>query len=131
MLTRNTAKLLGVKNRLNPSESIKGGTRHIKGMLKLVPKEVEGGNRLRYALAAYNVGMGHIYDAMKLATKLGLNANIRSDLKQVLPLLSEKKYYRNLKYGYARGSEPVKYVQAIYNYRNILENQVEDKNATK
>jgi len=131
MLTRNTAKLLGVKNRLNPTESIKGGTRHIKGMLKLVPEEVKGENRLRYALAAYNVGMGHLYDAMKLAKKLGLNPNVWSDLKQVLPLLSEKKYYRTLKYGYARGSEPLKYVEAIYNYRNILENHLEENNETE
>ena len=126
MLTSHTAKLLGVKNRLDPKQSIKGGTRHIKGMIKLVPKEVEGENRLQFALAAYNVGMGHIYDAQKLAKKLGFNPNIWTDMKKVLPLLSEKKYYRTLKYGYARGSEPVKYVEAIYNYRNILENHIDD-----
>jgi membrane-bound lytic murein transglycosylase F len=40
----------------------------------------------------------------------------------VLPLLSQKKYYQNLKYGYARGSEPVKYVDSIYDFRDILEN---------
>lgn len=126
MLTNHTAKLLGVKNRLDPKESIKGGTRHIKGMMKLVPEKVEGENRLQFALAAYNVGMGHIYDAQKLAKKLGFNPNIWTDMKKVLPLLSEKKYYRTLKYGYARGSEPVKYVEAIYNYRNILENHIDD-----
>jgi len=126
MLTRHTAKLLGVKNRLDPRESIIGGTRHIKQMIRNVPKEVEGENRLKFALAAYNIGMGHIYDAQKLAQKIGLNKNIWSDLKIVLPLLSQKKYYKNMKYGYARGEEPVKYVEAIYNYRNILENNIED-----
>ena len=129
MLTSKTAKMLGVKNRLDPKESIKGGTKHIKEMMKLVPEEVEGENRLQFALAAYNVGMGHIYDAQKLAKKLGLNPNIWTDIKKVLPLLSEKKYYSALKYGYARGSEPVKYVEAIYNYRNILENHL-DENRT-
>jgi membrane-bound lytic murein transglycosylase F len=126
MLTRHTAKLLGVKNRLNPQQSIIGGTRHIKQMIRNVPKDVEGENRLKFALAAYNIGMGHIYDARRLAKKIGLNQNIWSDLKIVLPLLSQIKYYKNLKYGYARGSEPVRYVEAIYNYRNILENQEKD-----
>ena len=121
MLTRNTAKLLGVKNRLDPKQSIVGGTRHLNQMMKFVPEEVEGENRLKYALAAYNVGFGHIKDAQKLAKKLGLNPNVWSDLKIVLPLLSQKRYYRTLKYGYARGAEPVKYVEAIYNYKDILE----------
>ena len=123
MLTKNTAKLLGVKNRLDPKQSIIGGTRHIKQMLKFVPKEVSGENRLKFALAAYNIGLGHIRDAQSLAREIGLNENIWSDLKIVLPLLSQKKFYRDLKYGYARGEEPVKYVESIYNYRDILENR--------
>ena len=122
MLTRHTAKILGVKNRLDPQQSILGGTRHIKQMIKFVPQSVKGENRLKYALAAYNIGMGHIHDARKLAKKLGLNEDIWSDLKKALPLLSQKRYYKKLKYGYARGAEPVKYVESIYNYRNILEN---------
>jgi len=126
MLTRATAKLLKVKNRLDPKQSIVGGTRHIKQMLKSVPQEIEGENRLKFALAAYNVGMGHIDDARKLAKRLGFNQNIWSDLKQVLPLLSKKKYYKTLKYGYARGAEPVKYVESIYDYMDILEKYLEE-----
>ena len=126
MLTRSTAKLLGIKNRVDPQQSIVGGTRHIKQMIKFVPKEVSGENRLKFALAAYNVGMGHVHDARKLAKRLGYNQNIWSDLKQVLPLLSKKKYYKTLKYGYARGEEPVKYVESIYDYRDILENHSEE-----
>ncbi|MDF1879534.1 membrane-bound lytic murein transglycosylase MltF [Sulfurimonas sp. SAG-AH-194-C20] len=121
MLTKNTAKMLGVKNRLDPKQSIVGGTRHIKQMLKFVPKEVKGENRLKFALAAYNIGLGHVRDAQRLAREIGLNENVWSDLKIVLPLLSQKKFYRDLKYGYARGEEPVKYVESIYNYRDILE----------
>jgi len=121
MLTKKTAKMLGVKNRLNPKQSIEGGARHLKGMMRLIPDEVQGENRLKFALAAYNIGFGHIKDARKLAKKLGLNQNVWSDMKIVLPLLSHKKYYRNLKYGYARGEEPVKYVESIYNYKDILE----------
>lgn len=131
MLTRKTAKLLGVKNRLNPEQSIKGGTRHLNQMLINVPKEVEGENRLKFALAAYNIGMGHIQDAQNLAKNMGLNQNIWSDLKQVLPLLSQKRYYQTLKHGYARGSEPVRYVDSIYDYRDILQNINEDEEQEK
>ncbi len=131
MLTRHTAKLLGVKNRLDPKQSIVGGTRHIKQMLKFVKSEVEGENRLKFALAAYNIGWGHIRDAQSLAKEIGLNPAIWSDLKIVLPLLSQKKYYKTLQYGYARGSEPVKYVESIYNYRDILEKQLKTKESAK
>lgn len=123
MLTQHTAKLLNVKNRLDPKQSIVGGTRHIKQMLKFVPKDVKGENRLKFALAAYNIGLGHVRDAQSLAREIGLDENSWRDLKIVLPLLSQKKYYRDLKFGYARGAEPVKYVEAIYNYKQILENQ--------
>lgn len=136
MLTNTTAKMLGVRNRLDPLQSIIGGTRHIKQMLNIVPEGVEGENRLKFALAAYNIGMGHIQDAQKLAVKNGLNQNVWTDLKRVLPLLSQKKYYKTLEYGYARGSEPVRYVDSIYDYRDILENlqdsveKPNDENAT-
>ncbi|MDD3060719.1 MAG: membrane-bound lytic murein transglycosylase MltF, partial [Sulfurimonas sp.] len=126
MLTNNTAAMLGIQDRVDPSQSIDGGTRHIVEMLKLVPPEVEGENRLKFALAAYNVGMAHVEDAMKLAKKLNLNETIWNDLKKVLPLLAQKKYYKDLKYGYARGEEPVKYVESIYNYKDILENALDE-----
>lgn len=122
MLTRSTAKHLGIKNRLDPKQSIRGGARHLNQMIKNVSQEVEGEDRLKFALAAYNVGMGHVQDAQILANKMGLNQYVWSDLKQALPLLSQKKYYKKLKHGYARGSEPVKYVESIYDYRDILEN---------
>jgi len=131
MLTKVTAKGLGVKNRLDPQQSIRGGARHLNQMIKNVDLNVEGEDRLKFALAAYNVGMGHINDAQILAKKMGLNQNVWSDLKIALPLLSQKKYYRILKHGYARGREPVKYVDSIYDYRNILENSHEDLYSNK
>jgi len=131
MLTKSTAKMLGVKNRLSPKQSIMGGTRHLKQMLRYVPKEVKGENRLKFALAAYNIGMGHVRDARKLAKKFGLNQNTWRDLKITLPLLSQKRYYRTVKYGYARGSEPVRYVESIYDYKNILVNNTKEKEKEK
>ena len=126
MLTNNTAEQVGVKNRLDPEQSIKGGAKHLSQMLKSVPMEVEGEDRLKFALAAYNIGMGHIFDAQILAERMGLNKNVWSDLKKALPLLSQKKYYKTLKHGYARGSEPVRYVDSIYDYRDILQKSSDD-----
>ncbi len=85
---------------------------------------VEEPDRTWLALAAYNVGLGHLRDAQGLARQMGLNPCLWQDLKQVLPFLAKKEYYKNLTYGYARGYEPVRYVQRIREYRHILRNEL-------
>ncbi len=124
MLTRNTAKEMGVTNRIDVNQSIEGGAKYLAKMIKRIPKEVTGENRIWFALAAYNIGFGHLRDARVLAEKLGKDKNSWVDLKQVLPLLAQKKHYKSLKYGYARGSEAQNYVQRIRNYQQVL-NQAE------
>ncbi len=124
MLTRRTAKSLGVTSRLDPQQSIDGGAKYLANLIERVPDTVEGEDRLFYGLAAYNVGMGHIWDARKLARQLGKDPNSWNDIRETLPLLAKKKYYKNLKYGYARGWEPVKYVSRIRNYLYILNNEL-------
>lgn len=131
MLTQTTANGLGVKDRTDPKESIFGGAKHLYDMKQGVPAEVVGEDRLKFALAAYNIGMGHILDAQKLAQQIGLNQNSWTDLKKVLPLLSQKKYHQTLKHGYARGSEAVKYVDAVYDYMDILQKNSMDLIANK
>ena len=76
--------------------------------------------------ADVHVGFGHLRDARKLARQLGKNPDYWVDLKEVLPLLSQKKYYKTLKFGYARGSEPVRYVQRIRDYQQVLQQQFND-----
>lgn len=125
MITNATAKVLGVENRLDPEQSIFGGAKHIKEMLATVPDEVVGESRLKFALAAYNIGMGHILDAQELAKTIGYDQNSWSDIKKVLPLLSQEKYHKKLRFGYARGAEAVKYVEDIYDYQDILEKNFE------
>jgi membrane-bound lytic murein transglycosylase F len=120
MLTNDTAKLLGVKNRLSVKESIYGGAKYVDMLRKEFPKNLEGKNLWAFTLAAYNVGLGHIHDAQLLAMQLNKNPYSWNDLKTVLPLLSQKKYYKNLKHGYARGNEPIHYVDAIQHYYDIL-----------
>jgi membrane-bound lytic murein transglycosylase F len=121
MLTRTTAKQLGIKNRLNPEASIMGGAYYLDNLRKRLPESVTEPDRTWLALAAYNVGMGHIWDARKLARQLGKNPDRWQELAEVLPLLTKKKYYRKLKHGYARGYEPVDYVRNIRNYQDMLE----------
>ncbi len=124
MLTLVTAKEMGVDSRLNPQQSIKGGAKYLRHLMNRLPEEILEPDRTWFALAAYNVGMGHIYDARQLAREQGKDPNKWHDLETVLPLLSQKKYYKKLKYGYARGKEPVRYVQRIRNFQNILEREL-------
>ena len=120
MLTQATAKDLGVKNRLDAKQSIFGGARYLDELRGRLPESILEPDRNWMTLAAYNIGMGHLYDARRLARQQGKDPDLWRDLVTVLPLLSQKKYYKKLKYGYARGNEPVRYVQRIRDYQDIL-----------
>lgn len=119
MLTRTTAKEVGVKNRLNATQSINGGARYFKKLQKRFDHIAEP-DRTWLALAAYNVGLGHVRDAQNITTEQGGNANRWMDVKERLPLLTKKKYYSKTRYGYARGYEPVTYVQNIRRFYDLL-----------
>ena len=120
MLTLGTARLVGVKNRLDPRQAIHGGTRYLALLHKKIPVDIPEPDRTFMALAAYNVGLGHLEDAQKLAVALGKDPKVWSDIRSTLPLLRLKKYYRGLTHGYARGAEPVSYVDRIRTYHKIL-----------
>ncbi|MFB6260923.1 MAG: membrane-bound lytic murein transglycosylase MltF, partial [Thiohalorhabdaceae bacterium] len=120
MLTRTTASSLGIQNRLNVRNSIRGGAEYLARMWERLPLSVNEPDRTWIALAAYNVGMGHIRDARRLAEREGLDPDSWNALKHMLPRLSQPQYYKTLPYGYARGKEPVKYVMRIRQYYQIL-----------
>ncbi|OBS10915.1 membrane-bound lytic murein transglycosylase MltF [Acidihalobacter prosperus] len=120
MLTRPTAEHLDVENRLNPEQSIMGGTRYFLKLRRELPASIKEPDRTWFALAAYNIGLGHVMDARRLAVRFGKNPNSWPDVKQILPLLSQRRWYRQTKFGYARGREPVQYVQNIRSYFDIL-----------
>ena len=120
MLTLDTARYLGIKNRLDPKQSIHGGTRFLAKLYERIEEDIPDPDRTFMALAAYNIGWGHLDDARKLATSLGKQPNSWSDIREILPLLRLKKYYRNLPHGYARGAEPVRYVDRIRTYHKII-----------
>jgi len=121
-LTFSTAKSLGVKNIFNPLQNINGGVKHLRNLYNHFNKTV-GSDSLFIALAAYNVGQGHIFDARNLAKTMNLNPNKWSSLEQTLPLLRYRKYYKNATYGYCRGREPIKYIKQIMIYYDILKRQ--------
>ena len=127
MLTRSTAADMGIKNRLDPKKSIAGGARYLSQLFKRVPEATHEPDRMFLALAAYNVGMGHVKDAQLLTRRLGKNPNQWDDLKDVFPLLAKKKYYDNLPHRYARGWEPVQYVKRIRAYRKILDQVIKQE----
>ncbi len=120
MLTRNTAESLGVMDRLDPVAAIDGGARYLADRHRRLPETIPEPDRTFLALASYNIGRGHLLDARQLARELGKNPDSWDDMKEVLPLKADKRYYPSTRYGYARGYEPVHYVQRIRNYRDVI-----------
>ncbi|WP_298768762.1 membrane-bound lytic murein transglycosylase MltF [uncultured Shewanella sp.] len=120
MLTLATAKQLGIKNRLDPTQSIEGGARYLKEILDRLPDSIPDNQRMWFALASYNIGIGHLEDARKLAQTMGLDPSAWRDVKQALPLLQQRQYYKNTRYGYASGKQAVHYVDSIRRYYDTL-----------
>ncbi len=120
MLTTDTAKSLGVENRLDPEQSILGGARYLIKMINKIPERVQGENRLWLALAAYNVGFGHLEDARILTQSQGDDPDKWSDVRERLPLLADEQWHQKTEHGHARGGEPVTYVENIRRYYDIL-----------
>lgn len=120
MLTRNTMQFLGLEDRLDPEQSILGGARYIRLLKDKLPQRISEPDRTWLALAAYNVGYGHLEDARILTKKNKGDPDKWIDVKDNLPLLAQKKWYKQTKYGYARGREPVRYVENIRSYYDIL-----------
>lgn len=120
MLTRKTAGDLGVKNRLNAKSSIFGGAKYLSHLIGRMDKNIPNPDRTWMALASYNVGYYHLQDARKITKKRGKDPDKWIDVKASLPLLAQRRWYKKTKYGYARGWEPVKYVENIRSYYDLL-----------
>ena len=120
MLTLPTAKETGVTDRLDPLQSLRGGARYLKDLKRRLPPGIKEPDREWFALAAYNIGLGHLEDARVITQRQGGDPNRWEDVKARLPLLQQNSHYRTTRYGYARGVEAVTYVQNIRHYLNIL-----------
>ena len=120
MLTHKTARTLNVDDRVDVEASIRGGALYLRDLIDRVPPQVEEPDRTWMALAAYNVGMGHLEDARVITVQQGGDPNKWTDVRERLPLLANPAWYTKTKHGYARGYEPVEYVRRIRLYYDIL-----------
>lgn len=120
MLTNRTARNLNVDDRVDVESSIRGGALYLRDLIDRVPPQVEEPDRTWMALAAYNVGMGHLEDARVITAQQGGDPNKWTDVRERLPLLANPAYYTKTQHGYARGYEPVEYVRRIRLYYDIL-----------
>lgn len=120
MLTLDTADFLNVKDREDPIQSIFGGARYFGQLLQQLPDEIKDPDRTWMGLAAYNIGIGHLFDARNLTRQLGGNPNHWLDVRNSLPLLTQERWYMRTKHGYARGYETVAYVGNVRTYYDML-----------
>ena len=121
MLTLPTAREMGVADRTDPFESIAAGAAYLRRLYDRIPERIEEPDRMWRAVAAYNVGMGHLEDARILTQRQGGNPDSWEDVRQRLPLLKQAEYYRTTRYGYARsGAQAVIYVRHIKRYYDTL-----------
>jgi membrane-bound lytic murein transglycosylase F len=130
MLTNDTAKQIGVKDRTDPAKSIMGGSKYFKQSIKKIPERIPEPDRTWMALAAYNIGFGHLEDARILTQKQDGDPDKWLEVRKSLPLLTQKKWYEQTKYGHTKGNEPVAYVENIRSYYDLLvwlteENRIE------
>ena len=112
-----TGKRFGADNLLNPAENIKAGTKYMEYLNGLWKKTISDDyERMKFVLASYNVGLGHIIDARELAKKYGASPTKWDGNVAVYLLRKTKpKYFKDkvVKFGYCRGEEPVNYVQNV------------------
>jgi membrane-bound lytic murein transglycosylase F len=129
MLTTDAAATVGVNDRGNLRQNILGGAKYLLQVIETIPKRIAEPDRTWFALAAYNVGYGHLEDARVLAQTHGKNPDSWADVRQQLPLLAQEQWYTRAKRGYARGWEPAKFVEQVRQYLAVLEWLGADKSA--
>ena len=122
-ITEETAKHLGIADRLDPKASTIGAGRYLASLKDKLPARIGEPDRTWLALAAFNIGHAHLEDARVLAQKQKLNPDLWADVKKALPLLAVPEYYETTKYGYARGGMPVVFVDRVRAYYDILVRQ--------
>jgi membrane-bound lytic murein transglycosylase F len=120
-LTHKSAAEMKIGDPGDPQQSILGGARYFRLIYDKIPSHVPEPDRTWFALAGYNIGYGHVEDARVLAQKAGRNPDSWQDVREYLPLLAEEFWYTQTENGYARGWEPVRYVDNVRGYRDILE----------
>jgi membrane-bound lytic murein transglycosylase F len=126
MLMPQTAKKMGVNNVFAPDENILGGARYLAYMKERIPQRIRDPDRTWMAMAAYNIGIGHLEDARIITQMRKKNPDRWSDVRANLPRLSDPHWHSRVKRGYANGSETVQFVERVSQFAAILETRVPD-----
>jgi len=119
-LTEDTARHLGVSDRLDPRQSVLAAARYLSDLKEKLPKRIVEPDRTWFALAAFNIGQGHLEDARVQAQRDRLDPDRWRDVRKALPLLALPEYYEKARLGYARGGMPVAFVDRVRAYYDIL-----------
>ena len=120
MLTEITATEMAVEDRTDPRQSLEGGIRYFRYMKSRIPDRITEPDRTLFALAAYNVGYGHLEDARILTQRAGKNPDDWFDVAAHLSKLNNPKMTTQLKYGNADGKTAVTYVNNIMTYKQLM-----------
>ena len=120
MLTQDTAESVGVSDREDPEQAIRGGAQYLRRVIEKIPDRIPEPDRTWMGLAAYNVGFGHMEDARRIAEGRGLDPDRWVHVRDTLPLLAQERWHQYARFGYARGWEPVRFVDNIRRYYEIM-----------
>ncbi|SQI36631.1 Membrane-bound lytic murein transglycosylase F precursor [Leminorella richardii] len=131
MLTRNTADSLGVTDRLDPEQSIRGGLVYLEQLMEKLPGTIAEDEKIWFALAAYNMGFSHMMDARSLTEKQGGDPDSWAEVKKRLTMLTQKQYYSQTRYGYAKGYQAYHFVENIRRYQISLMGYLQEKEKEK
>ncbi|MEX0928547.1 MAG: transporter substrate-binding domain-containing protein [Balneolales bacterium] len=111
-----TARAYGANNPSNPDENIQAGSKFLEWLEGYWHDKIQDEDeRMKFVLASYNVGQGHVQDARRLTNKYNGNPDVWDEVAEFLLKKSDKEYYNDevVHYGYCRGEEPVNYVGDI------------------
>ena len=128
MLTTATAREVGVTDRTNLEQSLRGGARYFLKLLEQVSEDIAPSERELFALAAYNIGPAHVEDARRIAEMRGADPDVWADVEKQLPLLTKRAWHSRTRHGYARGYETLNFVNRIRQYHRFLEHHDEESN---
>lgn len=131
-LMPNTAKQYGVDDLSDPKQSLDAGIKYLVWLDNFWKKSIKSqSERIKFVLASYNIGLGHIVDAQKLTEKYGGDPKIwDNNVEFYLLQKSKKKYYNDevVTYGYSRGIETVEYVKDILDLYDHYKQFIGSKN---
>jgi len=123
-----TAKRFGIEDISNPEQNIKGGVLFLNWINKQFVNSIpDSTQRIKFVLASYNIGLGHVMDAQRLAEKFGKNKTVWDDNVDFYLLNKSSKFYFKdpvVRFGYCRGEEAYNYVSRVLttysHYLNVI-----------